>query len=72
MFRLLLGAIGLAGILIALPLLFAGGSLFWADTVFTDADGFINSTEMAIEVDGFALVAGPDAIIGETIGLGIR
>jgi len=64
MFRLLLGAIGLAGILIALPLLFAGGSLFWADTVFTDADGFINSTEMEIEVDGFALVAGPAEIEG--------
>lgn len=62
MFRLLLGVIGLAGILVALPLLFAGGSLFWVDTVFTDADGFINSTEMEIEVDGFALVAGPAEI----------
>ena len=59
MIRLVLGVIGLAGVLIALPLLFAGGSLYWADAVFADADGFINSNTMDIEVDGFALVAGP-------------
>ena len=62
MFRLLLGVIGLAGALIALPLLFAGGSLFWVDTALTDANGFVNSTVMEIEVDGFALVAGPAEI----------
>jgi len=62
MFRLLLGVIGLAGILVALPLLLTGGSLFWVDTAFTDADGFINSSKMEIEVDGFALVAGPAEI----------
>jgi len=59
MFRLLLGAIGLTGILIAFPLLFAGGSLFWVDTALTDENGFVNSTVMEIQVDGFALVAGP-------------
>jgi len=64
MFRLLLGVTGLAGILIALPLLFAGGSLFWVDTALTDANGFLNSTVMEIEVDGFALVAGPADIEG--------
>ena len=62
MFRLLLGVIGLAGALIALPLLFAGGSLFWVDTALTDANGFVNSTVIEIEVDGFALVAGPAEI----------
>jgi len=62
MFRLLLGLIGLAGVLIALPLLFAGGSLFWVDTALTDANGFVNSAVMEIEVDGFALVAGPAEI----------
>lgn len=62
MFRLLLGAIGLTGIVIALPLLFAGGSLFWVDTALTDENGFVNSTVMEIEVDGFALVAGPTEI----------
>ncbi|MFC2079205.1 hypothetical protein ACFLSZ_04425 [Candidatus Bipolaricaulota bacterium] len=62
MFRLLLGIVGLIGILVALPLLFAGGSLFWVDTALTDANGFVNSTVMEIEVDGFALVAGPAEI----------
>jgi len=62
MFRLLLGVVGLAGVLIALPLLFAGGTLFWVDTALTDANGFVNSTVMEIEVDGFALVAGPTEI----------
>lgn len=62
MFRLLLGVVGLAGVLIALPLLFAGGTLFWVDTALTDANGFVNSTVMEIEVDGFALVAGPAEI----------
>lgn len=62
MFRLLLGVVGLAGVLIALPLLFAGGTLFWVDTALTDANGFVNSTVIEIEVDGFALVAGPAEI----------
>ena len=59
MIRFVLGIIGLAGILIALPLMLAGGSLYWADTILTDEDGFMNSNTMEIEVDGFALVAGP-------------
>lgn len=58
MVRLLLGVIGLAGLLIALPVMFAGGSLIWAETVLTDSDGFVNSRPLEIEVDGFALVAG--------------
>ena len=62
MFRLLLGVVGLTGILIAFPLLFAGGSLFWVDTALTDENGFVNSTVMEIEVDGFALVAGPTEV----------
>jgi hypothetical protein len=62
MFRLMLGVIGLAGVLIALPLLFAGGSLYWVDTALTDEDGFVNSAAMEVEVDGFALVAGPAEI----------
>jgi hypothetical protein len=62
MFRLLLGVVGLTGIVIALPLLFAGGSLVWMDATKTDANGFLNSATMDIEVDGFALVAGPAEI----------
>ena len=48
MFRLLLGVIGLTGVLVALPLLLAGGSLFWVDTALTDENGFVNSTVMEI------------------------
>lgn len=62
MFRLILGVIGFAGVLIALPLLFTGGSLYWVDTALTDEDGFVNSVVMEVEVDGFALVAGPAEI----------
>jgi hypothetical protein len=62
MFRLMLGVIGLAGVLIALPLLFNGGSLYWVDTALTDENGFVNSVVMEVEVDGFALVAGPAEI----------
>jgi hypothetical protein len=62
MFRVLLGIFGLTGIVIALPLLFAGGSLIWIDVTQTDANGFLNSTDMNIDVDGFALVAGPTEI----------
>ena len=58
MFRLLFGIIGLAGLLIALPMMFAGGNLFWGVSGLTDSDGFINSNTLEIEVDGFALVAG--------------
>ena len=62
MFRLMLGVIGLAGVLIALPLLFTGGSLYWVDTALTDENGFVNSVVMEVEVDGFAMVAGPAEI----------
>lgn len=62
MLRLLLGVTGLVGVIIAVPLLFAGGSLFWVDMALTDADGFINSPMLNIEVDGFALVIDPAKI----------
>ena len=62
MFRLVLGLIGIVGVIVALPLLFTGGSLVWVDAVLTDADGFIRSSDMEIEVDGFALIAGPAEI----------
>lgn len=62
MFKLLLGLIGIVGVIVALPLLFSGGSLVWVDAVLTDADGFISSPDMEIDVDGFALMTGPAEI----------
>ena len=62
MFRLLVGLLGIAGLVTALPLLFGGGTLVWVDTVLTDRDGFIQSIEAEVEVDGFALVSGPAEI----------
>ena len=57
MFRLLVGLIGVTSVIVAVPLLFAGGSLLWLDTTLTDAEGFVNSVPMEIEIDGYALVA---------------
>jgi len=62
MFRWMLALLGVVGLVTALPLLFSGGSLVWVDTVLTDSDGFINSMEAEVEVDGFALVSGPAEI----------
>lgn len=62
MVRLVLGVVGLAGLVLAVPVMFAGGSLFWAESVLTDHDGFINSNTLEIEIDGFALVAGSSDI----------
>jgi len=64
MFRMILGLIGVVGLVAALPILFSGGSLLWFDAVFTDDEGFVNSAEMEVEVDGFALLAGPAEIEG--------
>ena len=62
MFRMIVGLIGIVGLVAALPLLFSGGSLIWFDAVLTDAEGFMNSAEIDVEVDGFALLAGPAEI----------
>lgn len=64
MFRIALGLLGVVGLVAALPILFSGGSLLWFDAVFTDAEGFVNSGELDVEVDGFALLAGPAEIEG--------
>ena len=62
MFRLLVGLLGVTSLLVSASLLFGGGSLLWVDTAFTDAEGFVNSVPVEIEVDGYALVAGPAEI----------
>jgi hypothetical protein len=59
MLRLLLGLIGVTSVIVAAALLFGGGSLLWADTTLTDGEGFINTVPMDVDVDGYALVAGP-------------
>ncbi len=64
MLRWMLGILGLAGVVIALPLLFAGGSLYWTDAILSDAEGFIHTPKLHIEVDGYALVAGPAGMDG--------
>jgi len=62
MLRLLVGLIGVTSVLVAGSLLFGGGSLLWFDAAFTDEDGFINSAPVDVDVDGYALVAGPTEI----------
>jgi len=61
-FRMIVGLLGIVGLVAALPLLFSGGSLIWFDAVLTDAEGYMNSAEIDVEVDGFALLAGPAEI----------
>lgn len=56
MLKLLLGLVGITGLVVAAGLLIGGGSLLWVDTVLTDQEGFINSTAIEAEVDGYALV----------------
>jgi len=58
MFRLLVGLLGVTSVIVAVSLLFGGGSLLWLDTALTDAQGFINTVPMEMGVDGYALVAG--------------
>lgn len=62
MFRILLGLIGIAGLVVATSLLFGGGSLLLLDATLTDEGGFFNSVPFDIEVDGYAVVAGPAKI----------
>lgn len=62
MLKLLVGLMGIVSLVAAIPLLFGGGSLVWVDTALADSEGFINTVPMEIEVDGYALVAGPAQI----------
>ena len=62
MFRILMGLIGIAGLVVATSLLFGGGSLLLLDATLTDEGGFINSVPFDVEVDGYAVVAGPAEI----------
>ncbi len=62
MFRILLGLIGIAGLVVAASLLFGGGSLLLLDATLTDEGGFINSNAFDVEADGYAVVAGPAEI----------
>ncbi len=62
MFRILMGMLGVVGLVVATSLLFGGGSLLLLDATLADEDGFINSVPFEIEVDGYAVVAGPAEI----------
>jgi len=62
MFRVLMGLLGVVGLVVATSLLFGGGSLMLLEATLTDEDGFINSVPFDIEVDGYAVVAGPAQI----------
>lgn len=81
MFRILMGLIGVVGLVVATSLLFGGGSLLLLESTLTDEEGFINSVPFDIEVDGYAVVAGPAEIemtpdvpvdLGEIVTLRIR
>jgi len=81
MFRILMGLIGVVGLVVATSLLFGGGSLLVLESTLTDEEGFINSVPFDIEVDGYAVVAGPAEIemtpdvpvdLGEIVTLRIR
>jgi len=62
MFRILMGLIGVVGLIVAAPLLFGGGSLIVLESTLADEDGYINSVPFDVEVDGYAVVAGPAEI----------
>jgi len=62
MFRILMGLLGVVGLIVAIPLLFGGGSLVVLESTLADEQGFINSVPFDIEVDGYAVVAGPAEI----------
>jgi hypothetical protein len=62
MIRLLLGLLGVTGLIVAMPLLIGGGTALMVDSTSTDDQGFITSTPIDVEVDGYALVAGPAEI----------
>ena len=62
MLKLLVGLMGIVSLVAAIPLLFGGGSLVWIDSALADSEGFVNTAQMEIEVDGYALVAGPAQI----------
>jgi len=62
MFRILMGLLGVAGLVAAASLLFGGGSLLLLEATLADDDGFLNSVPFNIEVDGYAVVAGPAEI----------
>ncbi len=81
MFRILMGLIGVVGLVVATSLLFGGGSLLVLESTLTDENGFINSVPFDIEVDGYAVVAGPAEIeltpdvpvdLGEIVTLRVR
>ena len=62
MFRILMGLLGVVGLVVATSLLFGGGSLLLLESTLADEEGFINSASFDIEVDGYAVVAGPAEI----------
>jgi hypothetical protein len=81
MFRTLMGLVGIVGLVVATSLLLGGGSLLLFEATLADEDGFINSVPFEIEVDGYAVVAGPAEIdltpkmpfdLGEIVTLRIR
>ena len=62
MFRILMGLLGVVGLIAATSLLFGGGSLLVLESTLADEEGFIESVPFDIEVDGYAVVAGPAEI----------
>ena len=62
MLRLLMGLVGVVGLVVATSLLFAGGSILLLESTLADESGFFNSVPLNIEVDGYAVVAGPAQI----------
>jgi len=68
MLKMLAALLGVSTLIVSVSVLFAGGGLLWADAVLTDVDGFVNTVPMTVEVDGFALVAGPADIELPSLG----
>ncbi|MEW5826217.1 MAG: hypothetical protein AB1778_05240 [Candidatus Bipolaricaulota bacterium] len=60
--KLLLLIAGVVSLVAAVPLLFVGTGMMWVDVALTDEAGFITSSPMDAEVDGYALVAAPESV----------
>ncbi len=57
--KILLLVFGVIVILVAVGLVFGGGTLLWLERTHTDSEGFITSDPIHIERDSHAVVTGP-------------